>query len=312
MRISTIILISILIMLFGILIYLSSPLISELMEEQDFIIIYQEESVPEDIGQSYEGRLQFYPKMRFNHLPITYYIELSCDEEREDNMLAALSVLTEKAGISFKESGPKADIFVACSEKSKEEGMFIAGEGGPTKIINTSLYNIIEKGNVIFFHSLDCKKGNYNVELHELLHVFGFEHSTNQYSVMYNTTHCNQKITQDIIDELINLYKVEPLPDLYFEEVKAKKQGFYLDIDFQVKNQGLILAKNVSVSIFDNEKNEKIKDFNIGDLDYGASKILSAQNIKATLSVDELRIVIDSSNQIRELEKRNNVVRMGL
>ena len=32
-----------------------------------------------------------------------------------------------------------------------EEGFFVAGEGGPSEVINTSLYGVIFKGKVSFF-----------------------------------------------------------------------------------------------------------------------------------------------------------------
>ena len=61
-------------------------------------------------------------------------------------------------------------------------------------------------------------------ELHELMHVFGFNHSMDSNSLMYPyLTSCNQKLDNSIIEELIRLYSIPNLPDLYFENISAIK-----------------------------------------------------------------------------------------
>ena len=78
----------------------------------------------------------------------------------------------------------------------QDDDLFIAGEGGPTSITNTSLYNVILKGKILLYKKSECEEPI--VELHELLHVFGFDHSQDPNNIMFNLSSCNQEISQDI------------------------------------------------------------------------------------------------------------------
>lgn len=264
-----------------------------------------------NLQPSYIEKMQFYPNMRFNHLPITYFFDPACSDKKKSNLKDAMNLLTEKANISFKELiDEDADIVVDCSEKyiKKNEKMFIAGEGGPTLIINTTLYSIIMKGKIRLFSKEAC---GFNVELHELLHVFGFDHSSNENSIMYPVSSCDQRITQDILDELIRLYGMEALPDLYFEDLTALKKSRYLDISFKIKNQGIIDAKNTSLIIYANDI--KVERFELGEIEFGVTKILEVENLRLpSRNIKSLRIVIDKDNIIKEFDEKNNKVDMVL
>ena len=75
--------------------------------------------------------------------------------------------------------------------------------------------------------SKDCSYPN--VELHELLHVLGFDHSENKKSIMYQLIEsCDQILDQSIINQLKLLYAEENLPDLYFDKINVIKKGRYL------------------------------------------------------------------------------------
>lgn len=259
-------------------------------------------------GESYALSSQFYPNMRFSHLPITYSIEY-CSELSRNNMLEAMNFLDNMTGIKFQESS-NPEVFITCDKKKiREEEIdmrtYIAGEGGPTSIVNTSLYHIIQKGQIIIFSSEDC----FNVELHELLHVLGFDHSSNPESVMYNISSCNQYVTHDITDEIKRLYSQESLPELAFEEVQANRTGDYLNIEVNIKNRGLDSSEDFSITLFDKKK--EIDSFDFGELNYGAGKTLTVQNIR-TGNIDYLKIVIDYDNNIREIDESNNKIELFL
>lgn len=261
---------------------------------------------PSNIKFSYTEQMQFYPNMRFSTLPITYNLDPECSQRRRENMREAIALLEEKTSLRFKLSESDPQIFVGCSERYREEeGLFIAGHGGPKVIINSSMYSVILKGTIKLF-SESC---GYNVELHELLHVLGFDHSPNPSSIMYNISSCDQKLTEDILDEINRLYAVPSLPDLYFQNVTSLKKGRYLNINFAVLNQGLVDASDIHVILYADKV--KVDEFTIDKIEIGAGKIITAQNLRLPSHViSSLKLIIDEETRIEELDERNNVIEM--
>ena len=133
---------------------------------------------------------QFYPKMKFNHNSVSYEIDPACTLNQKERVIGAFDMVSEEVNlISFYEAASNADIEVSCSKDDKsisEKDYFIAGEGGAKEIIQTERYNVITQGVILLYGE---KKGVQcdwpNVELHELLHVFGFGHSSDKDSLMY-------------------------------------------------------------------------------------------------------------------------------
>jgi len=258
---------------------------------------------------SYLSDLQFYPNMRFSDKEITYHIDTFCDEEKSTRIRQAFDLLEQKTGLlKFKSDIGVVDISITCndSEIQWKGNYFIAGEGGPTSILNTSKFYVIEKGEILLFYQ-EPECDNYNVELHELLHVLGFKHSKNQKSIMYEHIQCNQYLTQDIIDELIRLYSIESMPDLSFGAVNASKRGIYLDIRFIVRNYGLKEAKNTSVVLYEDEE---IYRFELGDLGVGEAKGIDAKNIRVPFRADNLKLAIEFDGA--DLEEIDNKIRLTL
>ncbi len=252
----------------------------------------------------------FYPNMRFNHNHITYYTEQTCSE-RKDKIEQAFSILqSEIEKLSFSlESKDKADILIGCSEDylSDEENHFVAGEGGPSEIINTSLYYVILQGKIQLYRESKCDFPV--VETHELLHVFGFDHSDNPKNIMYNFSSCEQYVTQDIIDTLNSLYSVEALSDLYFERVNATKKGRYLDFDVEVRNKGLIDTENVPLSIVADENEKPFETLKIELVGIQKWNILSIKNLKLpSRNTEKIKFIIDKDNKIKELNEQNNEI----
>ena len=270
--------------------------------------IFDSKSLPEKIPEELLNvrTLQFYSNMRFNHLPITYFMALECNQERLSNMKLAISMLEEKTLISFQQinSEQDADVKVGCDERSyKEEGMFIAGHGGPSVIINATPWSVIKKG-VITLFTESC---NANIELHELLHALGFDHSPNPQNIMYNISSCDQKLRDDIIQELNRLYKQEPLADLYLKNISAVKQGRYLkNIRFGVFNRGLLDADNVEVNLYADD--ELVKTFDIDEgIEIGAGRNIIVDNLRLPkLSVEQIKLVADPKNYIKEINEDDN------
>ncbi len=259
---------------------------------------------------------QFYLNMKFNHNSISYNIASDCSEEKKDRMIEAFNELKNKVGIiSFYSDFNNPDIEVSCSENTKhsiEKEYFIAGEGGAKEIIQTGRYNVITQGVILLYgekKGIECDWPN--IELHELLHVFGFDHSSDKNSLMFQYLEsCSQKLDESIINTLKELYSKENFPDLYFDNVIGIKKGRYLDFNVTVKNSGTIDAENVFLSVFDN--NDKIDEFDLKNIDFGAGVSFSVQNLKLnSRSSNDIKLVIDTDNLIKEIDENNNIATLN-
>ena len=256
---------------------------------------------------SFSSSPQFYPNMRFADSSLKYNIDTSCNQEKIKNVQEAITELEQKTSLlKFSASGKaESQIFFSCSKSEQiyiPGDYFIAGEGGPTSIINASLFYIINEGKVLlFYEKSQCR--NYNVELHEMLHVFGFRHSDNKESIMYNTTFCNQVLTNDIVKDLKTLYSITPLPDLYFSDISAEKQGHYINFNVTIKNQGLKEAESVSLELY--SENKKIDEFDFKTIKSGEGRILIVRDITIPRKTEKIKFVVVAGN---ELDKDNNEI----
>ena len=257
---------------------------------------------------------QFYPNMKFNHNSISYKIGPACDQDKRDRTLSAFNELSTKVGsIKFYEVLTDPDIEILCSEYTKQTpgDYFIAGEGGAREIIQTGRYNIITDGLILLhenpheFYKCDWA----NIELHELVHVFGFDHSADENSLMYPYLNsCDQKLDISIISILKDLYAEENLPDLYFKDINVVKKGRYLDFNLTVKNSGAIDANGVSFHILDD--GQLVKTFDLGNLSFGAGMKVEIQNLRLIhKNPDEIQFIIDRNNQIKEIDEGNNIAK---
>jgi len=272
-----------------------------------------------EIGTSFSNVPQFYKNMKFNHNLISYRIDPSCEQDKKERVTEALFELSKQVPVlTFYITSEIPDIDVSCDETVKEgidESYFIAGEGGAKSIIQTGTYNVITEGIVLLYdsqeNSIQCDWPI--VELHEILHVFGFDHSSDKASLMYPyLTSCNQKLDLGIIEDLNKLYSEKNLGELYFKNVKAIKKGKYLDFDVNITNAGIIDVENLQLSVF--EGDEEIKDFDLtngGKLDYGAGISLQISNLKlSSRSATDIKLVLDADNLIEEYDESNNIAEL--
>ena len=268
---------------------------------------------------SYQGNLQFYPNMLFNHKTITYMIEETCEKAKYDNMIQAFSILENETSslIKFQPVHSEPDIFVTCNQsledlESKEKSSyFIAGEGGAERAISTGEFWVIEKGKILLYYPRTKPCLTYHVELHELLHVFGFKHSDNKYSIMYPVSECNQVLSDDIIREILRLYNLPVLADVYITNVSAVKHGIYIDFDIEIKNQGIASAEGVNLVL--SSENKQIETFSLKDIGYGEGKILEVENVRIPITLLTLnQITFSVSSESEELSYDNNNVTLSL
>ena len=161
---------------------------------------------------AYSGSKQFYDNMRFRDKRISYKIEPACSNKKVLEVQEAFSILGSKTILDFYpifSGSTKPEITIFCSEIEPEpenDGYFVAGEGGPTEVINTSIYGVILSGKVSFFREEKCK--NPNIALHEILHVLGFDHNNNPNSILYPTLDCKQEIDDSIVKDINILYSL--------------------------------------------------------------------------------------------------------
>lgn len=254
----------------------------------------------------------FAENLRFNHNNISYFIEDDCTKIRKEAMLEAFDIFADEMKlISFYEVKNKdvADIEVGCSDDYIElgENLFTAGEGGPSKIINASVFKTIEKGTILLYSDSRC---DYPcVELHELLHVFGFDHTEDPKNIMYHVSNCDQRITPDMVELIDKLYSMEALADATIDELVAVKKGRYLDFNITVLNEGFIGIDSINLTII--AEGRDVHVVNLGEINIGYGRTLQATNIKLpSRNIEKIDFIIDIDNVVRELNENNNFMEM--
>lgn len=246
--------------------------------------------------------MQFYPNLRYMDSKISYKIE-SCSAERENEMIAAFNEISNVSILEFYPADSDEQIHVTCDERtqSPKEEYFIAGEGGPTKIIAGDKFNVIFNGKVLLLRDSQCETPN--VAEHELLHALGFKHSLNKWNIMYNITNCKQTIGEEIPQLIDRLYSYPSYADLDLREVNAEMKGRYLDANFTIRNNGLKDSGDFKIKIYADDS--LIKTINSDYIKIGEGRIITLQNVLVPkITINEIRFSIETN--FKELEKENN------
>ena len=249
---------------------------------------------------------QFYPNMRYPDKEISFYLSDSCSQKKKSDFREAVKILEESTILNFVEATQdNAQIKITCSNISPEpqqEDHFIAGEGGPSLFLNTTKYAIIVSGEVALYRPDTCEIPQ--IALHELLHALGFDHNSDENSIMYPVTNCGQELDNYIISEINRIYSEPSLSDLAIESVQANKSGRYLNFDATISNLGLKTMKSSVLEIIVN--NELVKEFEIGEIDLGAKRHLVVTNLR--LPRDSEKITLSIKTTQVEITKENNEI----
>jgi len=277
--------------------------------------IYQEYKSNESQDYGYLNNMshQFYPNMRYKSNKISYNIEASCDEKKREEVERAFNILSEKTILEFYPANGKGDIVVLCSElpkekETEEKDHFIAGEGGASEVVNATVFAIILEGKIYIYRDEKCEKPN--VAIHEILHALGFDHNNNTRSILYPVSNCEQEIDSYLIDDINRLYSIESEPDLAIESITANRSGRYLNYVIKIGNYGLKESKNATLKIYGED--EEIMRYDLGEIELGMKRILTAQNIRLKRDYDSIRFVVELKKGENDLNLMNNFAEIAV
>lgn len=250
---------------------------------------------------------QFYPNMRFVDNDISYSLEEACSKIRREDIKKALGILEENTVLRFYELEEGAEIHFYCSQlppNSENKNHFIAGEGGPTEIINTTRFAVILSAQVSLYRPEQCEEPK--IALHEILHALGFDHNRDKTSIMFEFTDCNQKLDSYIVDDLNQMYSIPSKADLSIEKIDAEISSRSVDFKVVALNGGLKNVRNATLEVW--ADNELIREFEVGEVKIGTRKFLNVENLRIPGSSKRIVFVVSSYPVIEELTNDNNQV----
>jgi len=257
----------------------------------------------------YSDGTQFYQNMRYRDRKITYYIESNCTLKKQRDIEYALEIISNRTILTFIQTNNNPEIRYLCSNvapEPEEEGHFVAGEGGPSEIINTSAYAVVFTGKVSLYRPETCAEPK--ISLHETLHALGFDHSDNPKSIMHPVTACDQVVDQYVIDVINDLYKADSLPDLGIDKVDANITGNYLNFNIVVVNYGLRDTQSTTLEV--SADGEAVKEFDLKDIEIGSKKFLNVVNLRIPSGSEKIEFTIVSNNPSKEISLKNNKIEL--
>jgi len=275
-----------------------------------------------------EGEEVTYPTLFtnpiWNHMPIKFYMDIESgeglfgfDEEDLGYVRTAAKVWEEKTNgiISFEETTDpqEAELTVSWFRSLTDiSGGRVVGEGGPTRAFNTGGgFTLLETGE-IFLIPTENKCVGVNRPVHEIGHVLALGHAPPGHGdIMFSKEiSCNQNITQVTIDAINELYKTEAKPNLVFTQFSALKRGNLMNINYTVKNIGLVESPSTSVLfVGDGEVLETLsapRFSNVPRILPGSGISNKITNSKVPVDLSQLVLIIDAENQIDEMDEENN------
>lgn len=251
------------------------------------------------------SEMQFYPNMRYPSSNISYHIDSNCSLRKKTDMTRAFNYLANLTVLNFYSVDNNQEITVSCDDQVKPSGngYFVAGEGGPTKVIAGDNFYVIFKGKVLLLRSYSCSKPN--IEIHELLHALGFNHSKNKNNIMYPISDCSQTLGTEIPQKIDELYSYPSYPDLKVANASAQIDGRYLNLNVSINNIGL--NDSTSSKLFVYGDGVKIKEMNIKEIKIGEGLNVKLTNVWIPKrSIEKLNVSVENNGS--ELSLENNYV----
>jgi len=278
-----------------------------------FVPFREVEFQPRDVNTNFSisggdnPEMQFYPNMRYPESMISYKI-YNCPLKKKNDMEQAFYTLSNTTMLKFYPVNFNEEISVTCESKERiEGGLFIAGEGGPTNITQTSLFNIITHGKILLIKESDCPRPN--IAIHELLHALGFDHSDNPNNVLHNITNCDQTIGQDTINVIKKIYSTSSYSDLAIINASASIDGRYLNIEANLRNNGLAKSSQSEMLIYADDN--LAKNLTLDEMQFGYGLKITLKNIwVSNAKIQTVKIQINSHSE--ELNKENNQITLRI
>jgi len=160
---------------------------------------------------------QLYPVyLKWENTPVTYSFEneQDCGSIESQRIRNAFEIIQEntEGKIKFKE-GSNTDITIVCHRSNQIQTLSDDGSQYITATATPYTDNSkITSGEIHFYNTGDKKISSNcatfpDVEIHEILHLFGMEHVNERYSIMnVHQLYCPTKINKEIIDKLLVIY----------------------------------------------------------------------------------------------------------
>lgn len=151
-------------------------------------------------------------KPHWKHMPLVYKFneERLCEDEQKKRIKSAFQEVEKETKniINFAE-GDNPDIIISCYHYKKESEYFLNKTIGEANIFRDN--NIIDKA-IINLYQVNDSCNLPSKEIHEILHVFGYQHTEDENSILYPEENCKDRVDEefiidkDIIKGLIEIY----------------------------------------------------------------------------------------------------------